>query len=250
MSGGPFASVGALVEPLEEHLNRQLERSSGFFWNRVRWELVESQFPSGPFDLVDVGAGPGFLGDYLAEHHPAARYGFVEPIAGLERSLVERFGADANRGDGDYGGASVVTMLDVLEHIEDDRGFLVDLAAKMDPGATLLLTVPALPSLWSNWDVLLGHHRRYTKASLASAVELTDFEIIERSYLFPELIPLGWWRRFRERAGAVDAGDDAEFPDLPDPLNEVLYSFASATKATRRLWPAGTSLFAVLRRSS
>jgi hypothetical protein len=241
--------VRALAEPLESHLNRQLERSQGFFWNRVRWELVESYMPDRPFDLVDVGAGPGFLGDYLAEHRPDASYGFVEPIEGLERSLIERFGASANRRDGDYSGASILTMLDVLEHIEDDRGFLTDLASKSDPGTTLLLTVPALPALWSNWDVLLGHYRRYTKASLASAAELTGFEVVERSYLFPELIPLGLWRRLRDRAGATDAGSDAEFPDLSDPLNETLYRLASGTKATRRLWPAGTSLFAVLRRS-
>lgn len=244
-----FASVPPVPDPLEDHLNRQLKRSREFFWNRVRWELIQSQLPTGPFELVDVGAGPGFLGDYLADHRPDVRYSFVEPIDGLEKGLVERFGASANRREGAYPGAKVITMMDVLEHIEDDRGFLTELAGKMDPGAVVLMTVPALPSLWSNWDVLLGHHRRYTKASLASAVELTGFEIVERSYLFPELIPLGWWRRLKERAGAAEAGDDAEFPDLPDPLNEALYRFASGTRALRGVWPAGTSLFARLRRS-
>jgi hypothetical protein len=241
--------VPAVSDPLEGHLNRQMERSREFFWNRVRWELIQSHLPSGPFELVDVGAGPGFLGDYLADNRPDAHYNFVEPIDGLERSLIERFGASANRRETDYRGAAVITMMDVLEHIEDDRGFLAALAGKMEPGAMVLMTVPAMPSLWSNWDVLLGHYRRYTKASLASAVELSGFEIVERSYLFPELIPLGWWRRLRERAGAEDAADDAEFPDLPDPLNETLYRVASGTKAARSIWPAGTSLFARLRRS-
>jgi hypothetical protein len=241
--------VPAVSDPLEGHLNRQMERSREFFWNRVRWELIRSHLPEGPFDLVDVGAGPGFLGDYLADNRPDARYNFTEPIEGLERSLVERFGASANKRETDYGGAAVITMMDVLEHIEDDRGFLAGLAGKMDPGAIVLMTVPAMPSLWSNWDVLLGHYRRYTKASLASAVELSGFEVVERSYLFPELIPLGWWRRAKERAGAADAADDAEFPDLPGPLNETLYRVASGTKAVRSLWPAGTSLFARLRRT-
>ena len=240
----------AVSDPLEGHLNRQLARSRGFFWNRVRWELIQSQLPAGPFELVDVGAGPGFLGDYLADNRPDVRYSFTELIEGLEQGLVERFGASANRRESNfYSGAKVVTMLDVLEHIEDDRGFLTELAGKLEPGTTLLLTVPALPALWSNWDVLLGHYRRYTKASLASAVELTGFEVVERSYLFPELIPLGLWRRLRERAGAADSADDAEFPDLSDPVNETLYRVASGTKAVRSIWPAGTSLFARLRRS-
>jgi len=243
--------VTPLVEALEDHLNRQLERSRGFFWNRVRWELVTAQLPGGRFELVDVGAGPGFLGDFLADRRPEIAYRFVEPIAGLERQLSDRFGADANRRDADLSGASVVTLLDVLEHQQDDRAFLSELAEKMDPGATLLLTVPAMPSLWSNWDVSLGHYRRYTKASLAAAAEHTRFEIRERAYLFPELIPLGWWRRLRERGGEVPGGaGEAEFPDLPRPLNETLYRISSASKATRRAWPAGTSLFAVLRRTA
>lgn len=239
-----------LVEALEDHLNRQLERSRDFFWNRVRWELVASQLPPGPIELVDVGAGPGFLGDFLAEHRPEVSYRFVEPIPGLEQQLSERFGADANRRDADFSGASVVTLLDVLEHQEDDRAFLAELAEKTDPGATLLLTVPAMPSLWSSWDEMLGHYRRYTKPSLAAAAERTPFEVVEQAYLFPELIPLGWWRRLREngrRGGGADA--DAEFPDLPRALNETLYRISSASKATRRAWPAGTSLFAVLRRT-
>jgi hypothetical protein len=241
--------VPAVPDPLEGHLNRQLERSREFFWNRVRWELIDSQLPTGACELVDVGAGPGFLGDWLADNRPDVRYNFVEPIEGLEQGLVERFGASANRRETDYRGAAVITMLDVLEHIEDDRGFLTELAGKMEPGSMVLMTVPALPALWSNWDVLLGHYRRYTKASLASAVELTGFEVVERSYLFPELIPLGWWRRLKEGAGSAAAADDAEFPDLSDPLNETLYRLASGTKALRGVWPAGTSLFARLRRS-
>jgi hypothetical protein len=237
------------VDALEDHLNRQAERSRDFFWNRVRWELVSSQLPAAPFELVDVGAGPGFLGDFLAETRPDVKYRFVEPIEGLERQLCDRFGADSNWRDRDFSGASYVILLDVLEHQGDDRAFLAELAEKMDPGATLLLTVPAMPALWSNWDLSLGHYRRYTKSTLVAAASPLPFEIVERSYLFPELVPLGWWRRLRERRGGAGEEGEAEFPDLPRPLNEALYRVSSASKATRGAWPAGTSLFAVLRRS-
>jgi hypothetical protein len=243
-----FDSVPGSVDPLEDHLNRQAERSRDFFWNRVRWELVSSHLPQEPFEIVDVGAGPGFLGDFLAENRPDAKYRFVEPIEGLEQGLEARFGADSNWRDRDFAGASHLVLLDVLEHIGDDRAFLAELAEKMDPGATLLLTVPALPRLWSKWDLLLGHYRRYTKPMLAAAAEPLPLEIVESSYLFPELVPVGWWRRQRERHGA--AATDAEFPDLPRPLNEALYRLGSATKSARRLAPAGTSLFAVIRRTT
>lgn len=239
------------MDALELHLNRQAERSRNFFWNRLRWELVCSQLPAERAELVDVGAGPGFLGDFLRERRPLIEYRFVEPIAGLERELEGRFGAGANCGEGDFGAASLVTLMDVLEHQEDDREFMAALAAKMAPGATLLLTVPALPSLWSDWDSMLGHYRRYTKRALRETVAPLPFEIVEQSYLFPELLPAGWLRSRRMRGGSSGpSAGDAEFPDLPAALNAVLYRAGRGSLHLRRLWPAGTSLFAVLRRAA
>lgn len=236
-----------MTEELESHLSRQVERSRDFFWNRLRWELILSRLPEAEAELVDVGAGPGFLGDLLGRRRPQIEYRYVEPIEGLERRLCERFGAAANRRDRDFYGAGYVTLMDVLEHQEDDREFIEQLATKMAPGATLLLTVPAMPWLWSRWDDLLGHHRRYTKASLRAVVAPLPFEVIEQAYLFPELIPPGLLRRLSMK-GAQSGDGAAEFPDLRPALNESLYRLGCASMAMRRLWPAGTSLFAALRR--
>lgn len=233
------------MDALQQHLVRQLERSQDFFWNRLRWELVYAHLQGAP-RIVDVGAGPGFLGEFLADRRPDLEYWFVEPIDDLERRLTERFGAEANRRDRDFAGASHLTLMDVLEHQEDDRGFMADLAERMDPGATLLLTVPAMPFLWSDWDTKLGHYRRYTKQSLRRAVDSLPLEIEEQSYIFPELIPAGIARRLRSRRGSQDSAE-AEFPELSKPLNETLYRVGKASTRLRRYWPAGTSLFARLR---
>lgn len=193
-----------------------------------------------------MGAGPGFLGDFLRRRRPGVEYWFVEPIEPLEQRLVAQFGAEANRRERDFEGASHVTLMDVLEHQEDDRAFMADLAARMAPGATLLLTVPAMPWLWSAWDTMLGHYRRYTKATLRDAVESLPLRIEEESYVFPELIPLGLVRRVRLRGAELDP-EAAEFPQLPKPLNETLYRAGKASVKLRRFWPAGTSLFVRLR---
>lgn len=234
------------MEALEQHLSRQLERSQGFFWNRLRWELVWEDLATAT-RVVDVGAGPGFLGDYLAARRPDLEYWFVEPIEDLERRLTDRFGAEANRRDRDFSGASHITLMDVLEHQEDDRLFMADLAERMDPGATLLLTVPAMPFLWSSWDTMLGHYRRYTKESLRQAIGSLPLAIEEESYIFPELIPLGVARRIRMRNGSQDGVGEAEFPELSRPVNETLYRIGRGSMRWRSRWPAGTSLFARLR---
>jgi SAM-dependent methyltransferase len=237
------------MEALESHLTRQIEQSHAFFWHRVRWRAVSAYLPAGrAFDLIDIGAGAGFLGVFLARDRPNGRYRFVEPIDSLEHQLELRFGTAANgRAFRDYAGIDYVTLLDVLEHQEDDDAFLGDLAARMEPGSTLILTVPAMQSLWSGWDVALGHYRRYDKRRLRSCVRHLPFAELEISYLFPELVPLAMVRKLR-RAPAGESAD-ASFPDLPGVLNELLFRVASVTLHLRGLWRFGTSLFAAFRRT-
>jgi hypothetical protein len=209
--------------------------------------VVRSYLPtSGGSDLVDVGAGAGLLGDYLVRDRPEGRYAFVEPITSLRDALASAHGASADLTDAaSFGNASAVTLLDVLEHQHDDRAFLAALVAKMAPGSSLLLTVPAMPRLWSGWDVALGHERRYTKPTLRSCTEDLPLRVDELNYLFPEMVPLGLWRARRGAAdGAhVPTSDDAEFPDLPRRLNDALAAAGTVSLALRRWWPCGTSLF-------
>src|SRR6202035_3072370 len=197
-----------------------------------------------PFEIVDVGAGAGLLGSYLASERPAATYRFIEPIESLRSSLRERFGdrADAS-GEARYDAAQFVALLDVLEHQQDDGGFLRELVTKMAPGSTLLLTVPALQKLWSQWDVALGHYRRYDKASLLDCTRGLPVATKELSYLFPEMVPFGMLRTMRRRTtSASGACEDADFPELPDVVNNLLYGLGTVSLAGRRRWPLGTSL--------
>ena len=232
---------------LEAHLQRQLEQSRDFFWQRVRWRAVRGRLPANErFTLVDVGAGVGLTGLYLRSEFPLARYRFVEPLASLVEHLEGAFGAEANLNDAPaFADAGYVALLDVLEHQEDDFAFMRDLVAKLDPGAVVIITVPALPWLWSGWDTALGHYRRYEKDTLRAPVDAAGLRVEELSYLFPEMIPAGLARR-RARAAGVE--QTAEFPDLPRAVNRALYGLGAATLALRRVWPAGSSLFAVARR--
>ena len=239
------------METLERHLAHQIEHGRAFFWHRLRWAVVSRYLPAGPFTLVDVGAGAGLLGEFLREQRPEATYRFVEPIASLEEHLEQRYGAAANaKHDDRFEGAAVVTLLDVLEHQEDDRAFMDELAGRLDPGATLLVTVPAGPRLWSAWDVELGHRCRYSRESFRRAIDGLPLQIAELDYLFPEMIPPALVRKLRLGRRRPDgAGVRAEFPELPRLANELLYGIGSASLRLRRVWPAGTSLLAVLRRT-
>ncbi|MGH3927035.1 MAG: class I SAM-dependent methyltransferase [Pseudonocardiaceae bacterium] len=241
------------MDPLEAQLRRQIERSRHFFWHRLRWRFVASRLPAGkPIHVLDVGAGAGLIGEYLERYRPKATYRFIEPIESLEKHLEKRFGVEANARDlASYEPMDVVTLLDVLEHQRDDHSFVTDLVGRMRPGARLVLTVPALQGLWSAWDVGLGHHRRYTKPSLQKALTDSAGRIEEITYLFPELVPAAFLRRLRRPAqdGTSPTAEEFQFPEVPGWVNGLLYAVGSVTLSMRRIWPFGTSLAAVIRRT-
>lgn len=56
--------------------------------------------------------------------------------------------------------------VDVLEHIEDDRGELARCVRRLRPGGSLCVVSPAHSWLFSPFDAAIGHHRRYSRASL------------------------------------------------------------------------------------
>jgi SAM-dependent methyltransferase len=69
------------------------------------------------------------------------------------------------------GVADVIVTHDVLEHIEDDRAAVEDLRRLVKDDGTVILSVPALPSLFGYHDEQLGHFRRYTRTMLRNVVD-------------------------------------------------------------------------------
>jgi SAM-dependent methyltransferase len=235
-----------IAEALESHLFRQIDRSERFFWHRLRWRAVREYLPSQTsFELVDVGAGAGLLGKFLKRDRPLATYRFIEPIESLGDVLRGVYGDSADAAnDSRFESVDYVTLLDVLEHQENDKQFMKQLVDKMKPGSMLLMTVPALPSLWSPWDVALGHFRRYDKATLLDCIDGIPLVTKEVSFMFPEMLPLGYLRSRRRPGGTkTDLAAAAEFPDLPGLVNDAFYSLGTGSLAMRRHWKAGTSLF-------
>ena len=63
-----------------------------------------------------------------------------------------------------------ILYIDVLEHIEDDRGELERAKAFLKPGGRLIVLSPAFQFLYSPFDAAVGHFRRYTARSLAAVM--------------------------------------------------------------------------------
>lgn len=225
--------------PLERQQVQVTDPAQVTFWHRVRFELVTRYATSvGAREVLDIGAGSGQLGAWLLETHPGIGYRFEELSPLLDEQLTARFGAERRSSpDTPIPGGTVVALLDVIEHIEDDAAALARIAERMTTGGHLVVTVPALQWAFSSWDTELGHHRRYSKRTLRSVVTAAGLQVERVDYLFPELLPLLPLRKLRRAPR-----EHVDFPQLGPLATRLGYAVSSATAATRRLWPAGTSV--------
>jgi SAM-dependent methyltransferase len=233
------------VSPLERQQLDVADPVAMTYWHRVRFELVVRHVDAtGAQRVLDVGAGSGLFGEWLRQNRPDLGYGFTETSEVLRRGLIERFGPAAEAPeDAQIDGGTVVALLDVLEHIEGDVAALSDLHRRMAPGSELVVTVPAMQWAFSPWDELLGHHRRYSRRTLREALARGGFAEASTTYLFPELFPLLAARKLR-----TSPREQVDFPRLSPVSAAIGYRVASATAATRRLWPFGTSVVATATR--
>jgi hypothetical protein len=237
--------MDAAVSPLERQQIEVTRSATMTYWHRVRFEQVAREAQAVQADRVlDIGAGSGLLGEWITAHHPDLDYAFAESSPVLSAHLVARFGVGAVDDPGTpIPRGTVVALLDVIEHIDDDHAMLSELHRRMEPGSHLVVTVPAMGWAFSSWDAGLGHHRRYSRRGLRATVADTGFDVRSTSYLFPELFPLLLVRKLRRAPR-----EQVDFPDLGRRVNEVGYRLASLTTAARRIWPVGTSVVAVASR--
>ena len=232
--------------PLEQQQLSVSDAAAHTFWHWVRFDVVAAEASRRQATgIVDVGAGSGMLGDWLAAHHPDLSYSFDEVSPTLDHALADRFGATARHGrDQSVPPGSVVTLLDVIEHIEDDDRALRDLRGRLAPGTSIVVTVPAFQWAFSSWDTALGHFRRYSKRQLAARLTEAGFEVRQVGYLFPEMFPLLPIRKLRTATRA-----SADFPTLSRRVNRLGYFISSSTARLARFWPFGTSVVAIAERT-
>ncbi|MGA2498766.1 MAG: class I SAM-dependent methyltransferase [Tepidisphaeraceae bacterium] len=208
--------------------------------------------PSGRPAVADLGCGCGLLTQALG-----TRYNF--DCVGMDASehsvrLCARRGLRVERG---FLPGSVplprdrfdaVLMLDVLEHLDEDRESAAVAASLLRVGGILVCTVPAYKWLWSPRDVHHEHRRRYSAQEFRRLFELPNLKIElfshMNSFLFPFAAAARLWARFRKH----DASRDLHVP--PEPLNTALRAvFSSERKLLPRFrLPFGLSLIAVARR--
>jgi len=69
----------------------------------------------------------------------------------------------------------LICLMDVIEHIKDDKKVIEEMHRVLKPGGLLLMTLPALPFIYSKHDSEQGHYRRYTKNDIKKLFKKNRF---------------------------------------------------------------------------
>jgi SAM-dependent methyltransferase len=212
--------------------------------NYAEW-IVDLVAPYLKGEIVELGAGHGTMSERLRH---LGRLTVCDPSPLAAQRLGARFedapdvtvlAADINT---TMAGASFdgAVMINVLEHIEDDLEALSAIYDGLRPGGVLAVYVPAHEVLYSEFDRLIGHHRRYRRSTLLQVLSRSGFEIVELRYVnLPGM--LAWLfiarilRRTPSRSRLLDVFDRVVVP-------------AIRTIEDRWSIPTGTSLLAIARR--
>lgn len=154
------------------------------FANARRWKgyLRRQMEPFITGDVLEVGAGLGGTTAFLCGGTESS-WVCLEPDGELLDQLKASLGKDPSSGglpdncvpmlgttmdlpaEPTY---DTILYIDVLEHIEDDRGEVARAASLLKPGGRVVALSPAHQSLFTPFDESIGHYRRYSKAGFGS----------------------------------------------------------------------------------
>ena len=254
------------MTPEQFALFARIEQEHWWFVARrriMRALLARVTPPGGERIVIDVGCGTGGNVASLAGEYDAV--GLDQSAAAVEFARARFPGTtfhvidDVADAAPYVARASAVLCMDVVEHVEDDAGFLACLVNAMSPGAQLLLTVPIDMSLWSRHDETNHHFRRYAIPGLAALWrELPVRQRLLSAFnarLYPIVKAARLVSRVRGRARG-DAGTDFHLP--PRVVNATLERLfrgelgplRDAVDTARRPYTRGVSAIALLERTA
>jgi len=242
------------VDIAQFDLHAQLEDKHWWFTGRraVLLEILNRFLPTGMgHRIAEIGCGTGGNLSFFQDFYDVMGVDISHEAISHARQRV-----DCPLFLGDFGEQlapywpkiDALLLLDVLEHVEDDRAFLGRAVEALRPGGLILLTVPAYSFLWSHHDEVLGHVRRYEMQNLRNV--WSNLQVEEcylspfNSFLFP-IIAFCRLMGFGNKGGR-----DSNLKESSSIVNFLLHTLF----ASERFWlklaplPVGVSYCAVLKK--
>ena len=216
------------------------------FWVRRRFEVLRRLADSvirGARNVAEIGCGHGLLQKGIEETYGIGVAGFELNSVALEKNVSTSplFFYNIHHRNPEFRSRfDLLLLFDVLEHIEDESGFLQSVRFHLADRGTLVINVPAHPWLYSDYDRAAGHVCRYSLPHLVQVAVRSGLKVRAASYWGLPLVPLLLLRKgMRMEHGNGKAGFDAGSPLM----NRILHSWACCEPLPQKF--LGTSVMGV-----
>ena len=221
------------------------------FWCRRRFEVLQrvaGDRMAAAQTVAEIGCGNGVLQRQIEDRwqHLSAD-GFDLHDGALRKNMARRgsvycydIHARAEEFRGRY---DIVLMFDVLEHIEDQALFLESARFHVANGGAIILNVPALQWLYSPYDEVQGHKRRYSIHDLRDVGARNGFRVTDITYWGGPLVTVAALRKLTLMMARTPDQFATGFDPGSEFMNRWLYRFSRCEFLPQRI--AGTSVMAV-----
>lgn len=251
-------------EVFEQHKKLEMQH----WWFQSRFAVIHfllDLIVQKKSSLLDIGCGTGGMTALLSKKHHCVGVDTSATAIGIAKELYpdnQFIQGDAHLVLENFDRTvDVVLLLDVLEHINDDKAFLSSISNRIAPDTHIIITVPAKQALWSKHDVTAGHFRRYERDTLTAlwqddpsiSVKMLSF-YNARLYAIIKLI-----RFFSIKINLTIGNSGTDFFKTPKVINNLLRKIFSGekTKLARLLnkkdgelpYKNGVSMIAILKKN-
>lgn len=224
------------------------------FWFRWRFRVFlkfRKLLPGQPFRIFEIGCGTGTFLKQITNNFKCIALGCeldaIENIRKDDAFSVIHYDIFDSRPELSES-FDVVFLMDVIEHIDDEKAFIMQSSGFLKPGGLLVINVPALQFLYSKYDNVVGHLRRYNKKRLNKLLETCGFEIVKNEYWGATLIPVAFIRKiyitFIRKENVIEKGFAP-----PGKLSEKILKFLMRADFICKRHFTGTSLMVAAKKN-
>jgi ubiquinone/menaquinone biosynthesis C-methylase UbiE len=232
-----------------------------YWWFKARLKIFKTLYrnliykPSNKSNskILNVGCGTGIITNKFSEYgnvisldysEEALKFCKIRKIDSLIRSDAMSLPFKKNSFDS-------ALYFDIIEHLENDRGALEELNRTLCDGGYTVISVPAYKFLWSSFDDINWHKRRYSKKNLQKLLINSGFQIVKISYINFFLFPAAVLRRLYEKIFKRKQVD-YYIPKVGRFTNFLFYKIFSIESYLLRFlkFPWGVSLIAVVKKNN
>lgn len=139
-----------------------------------------------------------------------------------------------------------VILLNVLEHIKEDQNAIKKLMSVLKKNGYLIIQVPALNYLYSEYDRMVGHYKRYQKNDIKEICKNLNLNLVDLYYFNP-IGALGWWYNY-----CFKKKTEKNSQEKNDTINQLKfydkYIVPLINIFDNKYNPFGISLFAIIKK--